>query len=361
MTTPSFDTWTSLFLFAVAMGLFLFTVLITSGQKKNHPIAFLLLAFAVILFQYVLFWTRYERIYPYFIFLPPVCYFASGPLLYRYFLNLYQAKITTNYWMHFIPALIAVVPTLVLWLRLTGWTDTEIPLRWFVGAYWGIAAHMGVYCFLIAKKIRVHTSPETEYKKVRHRWALVLLSLYGLFLLSYVSYYVLVNFQFFNSEWDYMISAMMTLSIYTIGYFIIKEPRIFDGALFAELFLLIRNKDESFENSLLNEFFDHLTAYMKREKPYLDNELRLVHLADQVGFSTHLLSKVINKKAGKSFNHFVNEYRLEEAERLLQKDSNQYVKSIYFDVGFNNKATFYKAFKKKHQCTPSQYKDQNAS
>ncbi|MCW8980513.1 MAG: helix-turn-helix domain-containing protein, partial [Altibacter sp.] len=46
------------------------------------------------------------------------------------------------------------------------------------------------------------------------------------------------------------------------------------------------------------------------------------------------------------------------AERLLRNESDQYVKSIYFDVGFNNKATFYKAFKKKHQCTPSQYKEQ---
>ncbi|MCW8980050.1 MAG: hypothetical protein OQJ83_01580, partial [Altibacter sp.] len=283
MTPPSFDTWTSLFLLAVAMGLFLFMVLITGRQKKNYPIAFLLLAFAVILFQYVLFWTRYERVYPYLIFIPPVCYFVSGPLLYQYFLNLYQTRLSKYFWMHYIPAVIAIVPSLVLWLRIAGWSETEIPLRWYVGAYWGIAAHMGIYCFLIAKKIRANAAPDTEYKKVRHRWALVLLSLYGLFLLAYVSYYVLVNFPFFNSEWDYMISATMTLSIYTIGYFIIKEPRIFDGALFAEIFLPIKNKNESFENSLLNEFFEHLTTYMRREKPYLDNELRLVHLADQVG------------------------------------------------------------------------------
>jgi len=50
---PSFDTWTSGFLFAVVMGVFLFVILITSRNKKNYPIAFFVLSFSVILFQYV--------------------------------------------------------------------------------------------------------------------------------------------------------------------------------------------------------------------------------------------------------------------------------------------------------------------
>jgi len=95
---------------------------------------------------------------------------------------------------------------------------------------------------------------------------------------------------------------------------------------------------------------------MEVEKPYRDNELRLVHLADQLGFSTHLLSRVINKKAEKNFNHFVNDYRLTEAEKLISENSSAKIKSIYFDVGFNNKATFNKAFKERFHCTPSEYK-----
>ena len=94
---------------------------------------------------------------------------------------------------------------------------------------------------------------------------------------------------------------------------------------------------------------------MESKKPYIDNELRLVKLADQVGYSTHLLSKVINKKYGGNFNSFINDYRLKEAETLLAKKDETSIKSIYFDVGFNNKATFYKAFKAKHNCTPLEY------
>lgn len=357
---PSLDTWTSVFLLAVAMGIFLFMVLITSRVKRNYPIALLILAFSCILFQYVLFWTRYENVFPYLVLSPPIFYFSTGPLLYLYFLNLYKRKIAFHYLLHFLPALLVLVPTLVLWGRYLGITSLEIPLMGVVNSYWLIALHMSVYAVLTMVLISQHNANSSEYTKVRHKWSKILLSLYITFILAYVSYYVLVNFDFFNEQWDYMISITMSVAIYTIGYFSIKQPKVFDGALFANLFLPIPDKDEPFEISLLNEFYENLTHYMEQKKPYIDNELRLVNLADQVGYSTHLLSKVINKKYGKNFNNFVNDYRLKEAENLLTSNDDQYIKNIYFDVGFNNKATFYKAFKSKYQCTPLEFKQKLA-
>ncbi|MBV7270001.1 helix-turn-helix domain-containing protein [Winogradskyella luteola] len=156
-----------------------------------------------------------------------------------------------------------------------------------------------------------------------------------------------------------MISISMSIAIYTIGYFVYKEPQIFDGEFFVQLFLPIKNKEDSFEDNLINEFYDNLISYIEREKPFKDNELRLANLADKVGYSTHLLSKIINKKSRKNFNHFINDYRLLEAEKLLSDSKDLSIKSIYFDVGFNNKVTFYKAFKEKHNCTPTQFKTKN--
>ena len=349
---PSFDTWTSIFLLAAAMGLFLFVILITTRIKKNYPIAFLILAFSVILFQYVLYWTKYENILPYFRLIPSICYFLTGPLLYLYFLNLFFKKPKFNYYLHFLPAALALLPNVILWLKYLELTTMNIPWIAFTNSYWVIAIHMSIYATLIIVLIFENKMLDSEYNKVRFNWSKVLVTLYVVFILSYISYYILVNFPFFNSEWDYMISGMMSISIYTIGYFIIKQPSIFDGELHAKLFLPIKNKNETLENSLLNEFYDNIVKYMETNRPYRDNELRLVHLADQLGFSTHLLSQIINNKSGNNFNHFVNEYRLQEAEELLISSENAHVKSIYFDVGFNNKATFYKAFKMKHHCTP---------
>jgi AraC-like DNA-binding protein len=358
--TPSFDTWTSVFLFAVAMGLFLFFSILLGKNKKHLPIGLLVLAFSLILFQYVLYWTRYEEVIPYFGMLPHLCYYTTGPLLYLYFLTLYKKDIRFNYAWHFLPAfLVLITYSAVLANYLWNW-DLTIPWRWFSQNPWFIAVHMGFYT-LASLKLVVKSKTETEFEILRKRWTKILILLYATFLLAYISYYVLVNFDFFNSEWDYMISFTMSASIYLIGYFIMKEPQVFDGEFLTELFLPVQNKDASFEESLLHEFYQKLTKHMVTEKPYIDNELRLVNLADQLGFSTHLLSKVINKKSGKNFNQFVNEYRLQEAKRLLHENPEYSVKTIYFDVGFNNKATFYNAFKKEFQCTPLEFRDSMAS
>ena len=354
---PSLDTWTSAFLLAVAMGVFLSILLFTNSDRKNHPIAFFVLAFSVILFQYVLYWTRYETEFPYLVLIPPICYYSTGPLLYLYFLRLYNKEVSFNYALHFLPAALLVIPNLFFWLKINGWYDGEIPLLWLAQQHWFIVAHMSCYTLLLFRLLTVHNGIPTEFTEVRRRWSKFLSILYGLFVASYASYYMLVGFSFFNSQWDYAISFMMSFSIYVIGYIIFRQPSVFNGELYTNLFLPIQNKKTSFEDSLLNELYTNLTTYMQQEKPYIDNELRLVHLADQLGFSTHLLSKVINKKSGKNFNTFVNEYRLIEAERLLTESSNSSIKSVYFDVGFNSKAAFYKAFRNKHHCTPSEFRD----
>ena len=219
---------------------------------------------------------------------------------------------------------------------------------------------MIVYAVLIAGLMREHRSAHGEYARVRRNWSKVLLSLYVIFIVAYASYWLLLNLPFFSPEWDYMISFTMSVSIYAIGYFIFRQPKVFDGELYNNLFLPDRSKEDSVEDALTLEFYTYLKGYMETEKPYLDNELRLVHLADKVGFSTHLLSKVINDRSGMNFNQFINHYRLEEAERLLIEDPFASIKTIYFDVGFNNKATFYKAFKNKYNCTPSEFKKQLA-
>lgn len=187
------------------------------------------------------------------------------------------------------------------------------------------------------------------------KWSTFLINLFLVFIIAYISYYVLVRFSFFNIHWDYAISFSMSIAIYGIGYMVYKEPSIFNGELLSNLFLKGETHQELTE-STKDEFYDTLLSYIKTNKPYLNNDLRLVQLADNIGFSSHILSKLINEKSKKNFNQFINEYRLEEAKKLLLENSKASIKTIYFDVGFNNKATFNTAFKNKFNCTPSEYK-----
>jgi AraC-like DNA-binding protein len=108
--------------------------------------------------------------------------------------------------------------------------------------------------------------------------------------------------------------------------------------------------------SLLQKLNNHIT----RHKPYLDPDLTLKDLAEQVQISSRQLSTLINAELGKSFFDLINSYRIEEAKKILRdsKDSKLTVLEVMYEVGFNSKSSFNTAFKKYTGSTPTAYKSQ---
>ena len=193
---------------------------------------------------------------------------------------------------------------------------------------------------------------------IRRKWSRTLLWLYTGFLLGNVTYYVLIRTPFFSIEWDYGISLSMTVFIYVVGYLGYRQPEIFAGELWPQAFLAPKYQNSSLTPSASRSLLERVQEYVEQEKPYLDNELRLSGLADQLEISIHHLSQVVNEQLGKSFSDFINEYRVEEAKRLLANPryKERYVISIAYEAGFNNKTSFNKAFKAQTGLSPSQYR-----
>ncbi|MDY8138832.1 helix-turn-helix domain-containing protein [Aquimarina sp. 2201CG5-10] len=362
--TPSFDTWTSLFLLVSSFGFFLSVILSIrkNNRSNNLPIILLVLGFSCILLYYVLIWTNYKYTYRYLYFFDTTWYLTFGPLLYSYITRFYN-NIFRIKWYHFVPAIACFIINAYYFVQSNGFQNLtehkDESLYYFfrvVNLPWLAALSFIIYLITIKDFISFHkTNKRSQYEVLRDKWSTFLLCFFFVFALSYISYYVLVRFSFFSIHWDYAISFSMSLAIYAIGYTVYKEPSIFNGELLSNLFLKESSLQE-FTEATKEEFYSKLLSYISVNKPYLDNNLRLVQLADKVGFSSHTLSKIINEKANKNFNQFINEYRLQEAEKLLLEDSSISIKTIYFDVGFNNKATFNTAFKNKFNCTPSEYK-----
>jgi AraC-like DNA-binding protein len=110
----------------------------------------------------------------------------------------------------------------------------------------------------------------------------------------------------------------------------------------------------------IEPFKDELIAFMEREKPYLDSELSLPKLAEQMNVSVHFLSQVINTSLNENFFQFINRYRIEESKKLLVCDSKAHytIVQIAYDAGFNSKTTFNTTFKKLTGISPSEYQRQ---
>jgi len=113
------------------------------------------------------------------------------------------------------------------------------------------------------------------------------------------------------------------------------------------------------ENTLKSEKFgDMLYEFMVKNKPYLNNELTIQDLADQVGVTTQEISSYLNKDLGVNFFNYINTFRINEAKRRLvdPKYDNETLLGIAFDSGFNSKTSFNTLFKKETGMTPSEYK-----
>jgi len=91
---------------------------------------------------------------------------------------------------------------------------------------------------------------------------------------------------------------------------------------------------------------------------YKNPDLKLNDLSSKMGISGHQLSQLLNDNLGKSFAAYINEYRVNEACQIIAKQQHIKLEAIGYEVGFNSKSTFYTAFKKHKNTTPTLYKEQ---
>ena len=117
---------------------------------------------------------------------------------------------------------------------------------------------------------------------------------------------------------------------------------------------------EKYQRSALNEqhasqIAKKIETAMQQDNLYLDASLSLQKLAKHISTSPNYISQTLNESIGMNFFDYVNKYRVEMAKHQLQH-SRDTVIDIAMNVGFNAKSSFYTAFKKVAQQTPSQYR-----
>jgi AraC-like DNA-binding protein len=100
---------------------------------------------------------------------------------------------------------------------------------------------------------------------------------------------------------------------------------------------------------------DKVRQLLELDKLYHEPSFSRADLAREVGTSENTLSRVINRSFGKSFPRLLNEYRVEDAKRMLL-DPNIAIQVLAFEVGFNSLASFNRIFKEVTGETPSQFR-----
>jgi len=301
-----------------------------------------------------------------------------GPLLYLYLKSLTDARyrLTRRDYLHFLPGTLYLLWSLVIVLTdkllvghyflMDGETDPDFD-SWY-GWSWSLS--ILVYLVLSIRYYRsyiIFSGFEFSFAdSASFKWLRNFLYSFAILTILLISEHVLSLFleMMYVRSWYYffafaLITYYMAISAYGARAIIKLNFQPYLLSAYTEpLKPQPGTIDIHYQNhSWMEDWKLKVDEAMEDQKIYLEAELTLTELAKKLGTNASLLSKVINGTYGKSFNDYVNEFRVREAIRLLNTPAyrNFSLLATAYDAGFNSKSTFNRAFKKMTGKSPREY------
>ena len=151
------------------------------------------------------------------------------------------------------------------------------------------------------------------------------------------------------------ITLVLSLTISALSLSALRHPARYVAQIATNRPKTARYATSRASQATLDEWGQRLRTVMQDERPYLVNDLSLTDLAALLDITPHNLSQLLNCSLETTFYDFINEARVHHACGLLAS-THETVLNIAFASGFNNKASFYSAFRHFMRTTPSAYR-----
>tara|TARA_R110002167_G_scaffold34533_1_gene110101 strand:+ start:501 stop:1277 length:777 start_codon:yes stop_codon:yes gene_type:complete len=217
-------------------------------------------------------------------------------------------------------------------------------------------ASLLVYGYFI-RKIYLNAKDRAEMDSTNKSWLRNFYGLHILYIGTYAVYGLLITNQIASGFLYHTQVVSMSLMVLFLGFSATVQPRVFSGLISLKNQLFYKYEKSGLTKSLSNELKENLLHIFDVQKVYKENDLSLESLAERLNTTRHNTSQVINEHFGMNFHELVNKYRIQEAKYILETDRKKslHIIDVAYEVGFNNKVTFNKAFKKDTHLTPSEY------
>jgi putative ABC transport system permease protein len=287
--------------------------------------------------------------YPRWSWLPLQFSLAMGPLIYFYVLKLTRPgrEFSWKDLVHFAPALLQAG---ILVFEIGESLNPVFQLLTFVSVI--------TYLYLSHKLI------ESFYQRLKFnggdryrnelRWLHRLLTGFGLLWLLWIPYTAVDFFGYHNRlspDAGYPLYLLLAAMMTGMGVMAFFKPEVeLPAGLAAGL--------KPSASTELKQKGAWLKRTMEAGLYYQDPELSLTSLAEKLGMNAHELSRIVNIALKKSFNDFVNEYRVRDVARKMQDPAYDRITllGIAYESGFNSKTTFHRIFKEMTGKSPAEYK-----
>ena len=340
------DLQNSLRIICAAQILMLFTIVLSRSRSQK---ALVLLAFFISVMAYVLrtffqddsefgalTWLVYGLVFavgPLLLFLARAIFDDEFSLFYTDLVHLLIVELLNFiYFFHF-------VSKSVHW----GFSDKTEPILFLNAVPYIIQLVYATWAVMLALKGR---AIDLINERINFRWRFIIAISLAVISIS------LVELIFIGTPDSILVHNIFLLVIISLCLYVAIE-------LFAPIDTFFIKTENPVPVSFQDELVEKFQYLVENEKIFLQPDLTVEKIADQLGEPVYKVRKLINSRLNfRNFNEFLNHYRVEEAKLRLKDDPKAAVIDIAFALGYNSLAPFNKAFKRLTNRSPTEFRSQ---
>jgi len=311
-------------------------------------------------------------------FVPFMQVLLIGPVVYFYTKSLLNSsfKISKKDWIHFIPATLYLVYSLVIFI-----TDKLVLDEYYFYAdgrdkdlanWYQVVGLISMSFYLILslrfyanyKKLVFDTVSYAE--TILFQWIRnFMIAFLGILILRVLFFILNPDWGEFGSQfWHYISFSFVFYYISVNGYTNTVKATVFNHEKQQEVNVFQEEEKVSEIDSQRNPvekdielWKEKLLTLITSNRLYENPRLTLSHVAQELETTSKVVSSIVNAGFQMNFNDFINHHRIEAVKNKLDAGEHHTTTllGIAYDCGFNSKATFNRAFKKSTSLSPKDY------
>lgn len=376
-----------------------YTIQLITFNKKNDssrlPLGILMLIMTMYLIVNASNYLGYQVAYSYLIIFQLPLLLAIAPTYFIYLAHITNSKnelLIRTKLVYYLPSLFILLlnfvaianrdpkqfSEFVTWSDLASFEANPLKIYYisFILGNFGFIVYQFVIIFMsyFKKFIAPPRSQRIEIEKLNYFqpvWShMVLVSI-----VIFIALCSLINFitPIYNSMEFVLINIGFIITSGVIGYLTMKQDKLFQLVEMVKINHPTKLEDpitytDSNNTNIRNaplidaeeskKIITQLQSHLINDKPYLNSNLTINDLANNLEISRRRLTYVVNVVMENNFYGIINKYRVLEAKALLKEVKNQHytIEVISQMSGFQSKSSFNACFKQIIGITPSEYR-----
>lgn len=217
--------------------------------------------------------------------------------------------------------------------------------------------YLGAQWRLLKLFYKTNKQSNLHFIKVKN-WLFLFFKIQFFYWIGLIAVYLINGFNIANVSQTANFISTATSTVVTLFFFALSGVLLYNPVILLGLNNPLNTHSAAQANSGYDpKVFEHIHATLLRAQLFTNTNLNLAMAAQESGVSQRNISIAISDQGYDNFNDYINSLRAEEVcKKLTSEDLRNFsIETIGEKSGFNSKATFYRAFKKKYHKTPTEF------